>query len=162
MDFRGARTSTRRYVRPCGILQRFPDAYWRDLDRDHAYPEAFVKALTEAGWLVLIPRNTAAPGLGITEASIILEEVNRSGGNATTAHAQIYVMGTLLRHGSEEQKKRYLPRVASGELRLQTFAVTEPNAGSETTRIETRPSGRATATSSTARRCSSRARSTPT
>ena len=90
-----------------------------------------------AGSAARFPRSTAAPGLGITEASIILEEVNRSGGNATTAHAQIYVMGTLLRHGSEEQKKRYLPRVASGELRLQTFGVTEPNAGSETTRIET-------------------------
>ncbi len=116
----------------------FPDAYWRDLDRIHAYPDAFVKALTEGGWLgCLIPTEYGGSGLGITEASIILEEVNRSGGNATTAHAQIYVMGTLLKHGSEEQKKRYLPRVASGELRLQTFGVTEPNAGSETTRIET-------------------------
>jgi acyl-CoA dehydrogenase len=120
------------------LCAAFPDAYWRDLDREHAYPEAFVKALTEGGWLgCLIPTEYGGSGLGITEASIILEEVNRSGGNATTAHAQIYVMGTLLRHGSEEQKQRYLPRVANGELRLQTFAVTEPNAGSETTRIET-------------------------
>src|SRR6266540_1813690 len=116
----------------------FPDAYWRDLDATHSYPEAFVKALTEGGWLAcLIPPEYGGSGLGITEASIILEEVNRSGGNATTAHAQIYVMGTLLKHGSDEQKRRYLPGVASGESRLQTFAVTEPNAGSETTKIET-------------------------
>ena len=116
----------------------FRDAYWRELDATHSYPEAFVKALTEGGWLAcLIPPEYGGSGLGITEASIILEEVNHSGGNATTAHAQIYVMGTLLKHGSEEQKRRYLPGVASGELRLQTFAVTEPNAGSETTKIET-------------------------
>ena len=120
------------------LCAAFPDAYWRDLDRKREYPEAFVKALTEGGWLgCLIPTEYGGSGLGITEASIILEEINRSGGNATVAHAQVYVMGTLLRHGSAEQKKRYLPRVASGELRLQTFAVTEPNAGSETTRIET-------------------------
>ena len=116
----------------------FPDSYWRDLDSTHGYPEAFVRALTEGGWLAcLIPAEYGGSGLGITEASIILEEVNHSGGNATTAHAQIYVMGTLLKHGSTEQKQRYLPRIANGELRLQTFAVTEPNAGSETTRIET-------------------------
>jgi acyl-CoA dehydrogenase len=116
----------------------FPDAYWRDLDRKRGYPEAFVTALTDGGWLgCLIPNQYGGSGLGITEASIILEEVNRSGGNATTAHAQMYVMGTLLRHGSDEQKARYLPRIASGELRLQAFAVTEPNAGSETTHIET-------------------------
>jgi acyl-CoA dehydrogenase len=120
------------------LCTAYPDAYWRDLDREHAYPEAFVKALTEGGWLgCLIPNEYGGSGLGITEASIILEEVNRSGGNATTTHAQMYVMGTLLRHGSEEQKRRYLPAIASGELRLQAFAVTEPNAGSETTRIET-------------------------
>jgi acyl-CoA dehydrogenase len=116
----------------------YPDAYWRDLDRKHAYPDAFVTALTEGGWLgALIPSEYGGSGLGVTEASIILEEVNRSGGNATTAHAQMYVMGTLLKHGSEEQKRRYLPGIASGELRLQAFGVTEPNAGSETTRIET-------------------------
>ena len=119
----------------CG---RFPDAYWRDLDRKRAYPDTFVEALTEGGWLAcLIPTEYGGSGLGITEASIILEEVNRSGGNGATAHAQMYVMGTLLRHGSEEQKRRYLPAIASGELRLQAFGVTEPNAGSETTRIET-------------------------
>ena len=120
------------------LCAAYPDAYWRELDRKHAYPEAFVKALTEGGWLgCLIPPEYGGSGLGITEGSIILEEVNRSGGNATTAHAQMYVMGTLLRHGSDEQKQHYLPGIARGELRLQAFGVTEPNAGSETTRIET-------------------------
>ncbi len=120
------------------LCARFPDAYWRDLDRKREYPDAFVEALTEGGWLAcLIPPEYGGSGLGITEASIILEEVNRSGGNGATAHAQMYVMGTLLRHGSEDQKRRYLPAIASGELRLQAFGVTEPNAGSETTRIET-------------------------
>jgi len=120
------------------LCARFPDSYWRDLDRKRAYPDALVDALTEGGWLAcLIPTEYGGSGLGITEASIILEEVNRSGGNGATAHAQMYVMGTLLRHGSEEQKRRYLPAIASGELRLQAFGVTEPNAGSETTRIET-------------------------
>ncbi|MDE3078388.1 MAG: acyl-CoA/acyl-ACP dehydrogenase, partial [Chloroflexota bacterium] len=121
------------------LCSRFPDAYWRDLDRNKAYPTDFVKALTEAGWLgALIPEEYGGGGLGITDAAIILEEINHSGGNAATAHAQMYTMGTLLRHGSEEQKKAYLPRIASGELRLQAFGVTEPNAGSETTRIETK------------------------
>ncbi len=116
----------------------YPDAYWRELDARHEYPTAFVKALTEGGWLgCLIPAEYGGAGLGITEASIILEEINRAGGNSATAHAQMYVMGTLLRHGSEEQKRRYLPGIASGEIRLQAFGVTEPNAGSETTRIET-------------------------
>jgi len=116
----------------------FPDAYWRALDKNHAYPDEFVRALTEGGWLgCLIPPEYGGSGVGITEASIILEEINRSGGNSATAHAQMYVMGTLLRHGSEEQKRRYLPDVADGRLRLQAFAVTEPNAGSETTRLET-------------------------
>ncbi len=120
------------------LCARFPDRYWRDLDSRREYPEEFVSALTEGGWLgCLIPTDYGGAGLGITEASIILEEVNRSGGNSTTAHAQIYIMGTLLRHGSEEQKRRFLPSIASGELRLQAFGVTEPNAGSETTRIET-------------------------
>jgi acyl-CoA dehydrogenase len=120
------------------LCAAYPDAYWRELDRKHAYPEGFVKALTEGGWLgCLIPAEYGGSGLGITEGSIILEEVNRSGGNATTAHAQMYVMGTLLKHGSEAQKQRYLPGIARGELRLQAFGVTEPNAGSETTKIET-------------------------
>src|SRR6266571_5200776 len=120
------------------LCSRFPGEYWRKLDEARTYPEEFVRALTDAGWLsALIPTEYEGAGLGITEASIILEEVNRSGGNAATAHAQMYIMGTLLKHGSDEQKRRYLPGVARGELRLQAFAVTEPNAGSETTRLET-------------------------
>jgi acyl-CoA dehydrogenase len=120
------------------LCAAYPDAYWRDLDRTHAYPTEFVRALTEAGWLaVLIPGEYGGAGLGITEASIILEEINRAGGNAATAHAQMYIMGTVLRHGSDDQKQRYLPAVARGELRLQAFGVTEPDAGSETTRLKT-------------------------
>jgi acyl-CoA dehydrogenase len=120
------------------LCKDFADPYWRELDKTHAYPEAFVKALTEAGWLaMLIPEQYGGSGLGITEAAIVLEEVNHAGGNAATAHAQMYIMGTLLRHGSDEQKQRYLPRIASGELRLQAFGVTEPDAGSETTKIST-------------------------
>jgi len=119
--------------------QRFPDAYWRDADARQAYPEDFVRAMTEQGWLgILIPEAYGGGGLGVTEASIVLEEINRSGGNGTACHAQMYTMGTVLRHGSEEQKRRYLPGIARGELRLQAFAVTEPDAGSETTRIRTR------------------------
>lgn len=120
------------------LCRDFADPYWRELDKTHAYPEAFVKALTEAGWLaMLIPEQYGGSGLGITEAAIVLEEVNHAGGNAATAHAQMYIMGTLLRHGSDEQKQRYLPRIASGELRLQAFGVTEPDAGSETTKLST-------------------------
>jgi acyl-CoA dehydrogenase len=120
------------------ICAAYPDTYWRELDRSDAYPEAFVQALTQAGWLAtLIPEEYGGAGLGIAEASIVLEEINLAGGNAAACHAQMYIMGTLLRHGSEEQKQRFLPRIASGELRLQAFGVTEPNAGSETTRIQT-------------------------
>jgi acyl-CoA dehydrogenase len=120
------------------VCREFPDTYWREVDKQRGYPDAFVKKLTELGWLAaLIPEEYGGSGLGITEGSIILEEINRSGGSATACHAQMYTMGTLLRHGSAEQKKKYLPKVASGELRLQAFGVTEPNAGSETTRIET-------------------------
>jgi len=120
------------------LCAAYPDAYWRELDRRSGYPTEFVRALTEAGWLaVLIPNEYGGAGLGITEASIILEEINRNGGNAATAHAQMYIMGTLLRHGSDEQKARYLPSIAHGELRLQAFGVTEPDAGSETTRLKT-------------------------
>jgi acyl-CoA dehydrogenase len=120
------------------VCREFPDTYWREVDKQRGYPDAFVKKLTELGWLAaLIPEEYGGSGLGITEGSIILEEINRSGGSATACHAQMYTMGTLLRHGSAEQKKRYLPKVATGELRLQAFGVTEPNAGSETTRIET-------------------------
>jgi acyl-CoA dehydrogenase len=120
------------------ICSGFPDAYWREIDRREEYPHAFVKALTESGYLAaLIPEEYEGAGLGMVEASIILEEINRSGGNALACHAQMYTMGTLLKHGSPEQKRRYLPAIARGELRLQAFAVTEPNAGSETTRLET-------------------------
>jgi acyl-CoA dehydrogenase len=116
----------------------FPDAYWREIDRKKDYPDAFVRKLAELGWLAaLIPDEFGGTGLGITEASIILEEINHSGGVATACHAQMYTMGTLLRHGNQEQKQRYLPKIASGELRLQAFGVTEPNAGSESTRIQT-------------------------
>jgi len=121
------------------ICAAFPDVYWRDIDKAGAYPQAFVDALTAGGYLAtLIPEEYGGAGLGITEASIILEEINRSPGNGLACHAQMYTMGTLLRHGSEEQKQRYLPKIAKGELRLQAFAVTEPDAGSETTRLKTR------------------------
>ena len=116
----------------------FPDAYWREMERASAYPSEFVESLTRSGWLAaLIPSEYGGKGLGISEAAVILEEIQRSGGNASAAHAQMYVMGTLLRHGSEEQKRRYLPEIARGDLRLQAFAVTEPEAGLETTRIST-------------------------
>jgi len=120
------------------LCRDFPDTYWRDLDRTGAYPDAFITCLTEAGWLAaLIPEEYGGAGLGMLEAGLILEEINKSGGNAATAHAQMYTMGTLLRHGGP-LKQHYLPRIAQGELRLQAFGVTEPNAGSETTRLETR------------------------
>ena len=120
------------------LASAYPDAYWRELDQRKGYPTEFVRALTEAGWLaVLIPAEYGGAGLGIAEAGLILEEINHVGGNAAAAHAQMYIMGTLLRHGSEEHKRRYLPRIARGELRLQAFGVTEPDAGSETTRLKT-------------------------
>jgi acyl-CoA dehydrogenase len=120
------------------LCQRFPDAYWRELDRERGYPEEFVRQMTHAGYLgALIPEEYGGLGLGVTEASIILEVVNRSGGNAGTCHAQMYTMGTLLRHGSEEQKRQYLPKIADGELRLQAFGVTEPNTGTDTTKLRT-------------------------
>ena len=120
------------------LCQRFPGSYWRQLDRERAYPEAFVAAMTEAGYLgALIPAEHGGLGLGLAEASVILEEVNRSGGNAGACHAQMYTMGTLLRHGSEKQKRAYLPRIAGGELRLQAFGVTEPAAGTDTTGLQT-------------------------
>ena len=120
------------------LCQRFPDEYWRRLDKDRRYPEEFVAALTDAGWLAaLIPEEYGGSGLGITEASVILEQINRGGGNAAACHAQMYTMGTLLRHGSDPQKEQYLPVIASGELRLQAFAVTEPGAGTDTTKIST-------------------------
>src|ERR687886_2860818 len=131
-----AHQELRRAVR--AVLKDFSEGYWRALDQERAYPEAFVQAMTAAGGLgALIPREYGGLGLGLAEAAVILEEVNRQGGNAGPAHAQMYIMGALLRHGNEQQKRRYLPKIASGELRLQAFGVTEPNAGSETTRIET-------------------------
>jgi acyl-CoA dehydrogenase len=120
------------------LCAQFDGAYWRALDAERAYPDAFIAALTDAGYLAaLIPEAYGGAGLGITEASIILEEVNRSGGNAAACHAQMYTMGTVLRHGNDEQKKRFLPAIANGTLRLQAFGVTEPTAGSDTTKIAT-------------------------
>ena len=120
------------------LCRRFPDPYWRELDRQRAYPDEFVRALTEAGYLgALIPEEYGGAGLGVTEASVILEEINHAGGNAAACHAQMYIMGTLLRHGSEEQKRTYLPRIARGELRLQAFGVTEPTTGTDTTKLKT-------------------------
>src|SRR5690349_7472728 len=120
------------------VCSRFPNEYWRELDQTHQYPEAFVRAMTEAKFLAaLIPTEYGGLGMSLTEASVILEEVNFSGGIAGPSHAQMYIMGTLLRHGSEAQKRRCLPKIASGALRLQAFGVTEPDAGSETTRITT-------------------------
>ena len=115
------------------LCQNFPDDYWRTLDRARAYPADFVRALTDAGFLgALIPEAYGGSGLQISAAAAILEEIHRQGGNAAACHAQMYTMGTLLRHGSEEQKRRYLPHIASGELRLQAFGVTEPTSGSDT------------------------------
>ena len=120
------------------LCRAFPDVYWRELDAKRAYPSEFVDALTKAGYMAtLIPEEYGGAGLGVTEAAIILEEIHRSGGNAAACHAQMYIMGTLLRHGSTEQKKQYLPKIASGELRLQAFAVSEPTTGSDTTKLKT-------------------------
>jgi alkylation response protein AidB-like acyl-CoA dehydrogenase len=119
------------------LCNRFPGEYWRALEPDH-YPEEFVAALTENGWLAaLIPEEYGGAGLTITAASVILEEINASGGNSGACHAQMYTMGTILRHGSSQQKERYLPAIASGNLRLQAFGVTEPTAGSDTTSLQT-------------------------
>jgi len=120
------------------LCERFPGSYWQALDQSRSYPEAFVQALTESGYLsILIPQEFGGVGGTLMEASVILEEIHRSGGNASACHAQMYTMGTLLRHGSEEQKVRYLPRLARGEIRLQSFAVTEPSAGSDTLNLTT-------------------------
>jgi acyl-CoA dehydrogenase len=120
------------------LCSKYGDEYWRKLDRDRKYPEQFVQELTDAGWLAaLIPEQYGGSGLSMKEASVILEEINRSGGNSAACHAQMYIMGSLLRHGSEEQKRQYLPKIASGEIRLQAFGVTEPDAGSDTTHIRT-------------------------
>lgn len=120
------------------LCARYPDQYWRELDKNEGYPTEFVQAMTAAGYLAaLIPEAYGGIGAGITEASIILEEVHRSGGNAAACHAQMYIMGTLLRHGSESQKQQFLPKIANGELRLQAFGVSEPDAGTDTTNIRT-------------------------
>jgi acyl-CoA dehydrogenase len=120
------------------LCSRFGSDYWQGLDEHASYPEAFVRALTEAGWLAaLIPEEFGGGGLGVTEASVILEEVNRSGANSGACHAQMYIMGALVRHGSDAQKRKYLPDIASGALRLQSFAVTEPTTGTDTTKTRT-------------------------
>jgi acyl-CoA dehydrogenase len=120
------------------LCARFGNEYWRDLDRHRAYPEDFVDAMTQAGYLAaLIPEQYGGVGLGVMEASVILEEINRSGGNAAQCHAQMYTMGTVLRHGSDDQKARWLPGIADGSIRLQAFGVTEPGAGSDTTHLQT-------------------------
>jgi acyl-CoA dehydrogenase len=120
------------------LCATFPMEYWRELDRERRYPTQFVKALTDAGWLsCLIPEPYGGSGLGLTAAAAILEEVHASGANGAACHAQMYIMGTLLRHGSDAQKKKYLPGIAGGALRLQAFGVTEPTAGSDTTSIRT-------------------------
>ena len=121
-----------------GLCAQFPGEYHRGIDAQRGYPEAFVDALTKAGWLAaLIPQDYGGSGLGLAEASVIMEEINRSGGNSGACHGQMYNMGTLLRHGSVQQKQRYLPKIASGELRLQSMGVTEPSTGTDTTKIKT-------------------------
>ncbi len=121
-----------------GMLTPFDSAYWQKVDHERGYPEAFVNALTEAGWLAaLIPAEYGGSGLGLSEASVIMEEINFAGGNAGACHGQMYNMGTLLRHGSIAQKELYLPKIASGEWRLQSMGVTEPSTGTDTTKIKT-------------------------
>ena len=120
------------------LCTRFPGAYWQALDRERAYPAEFVNALTAEGWLsILIPEAYGGAGLPVSAAAAVLEEIHRSGGNGAACHAQMYIMGALLRHGSDEQKQRWLPAIASGEVRLQAFGVTEPDSGTDTTRIAT-------------------------
>jgi acyl-CoA dehydrogenase len=132
-DYPEIRESVRR------VCADFPGAYWRKLEEDEAYPTDFVRALTEAGYLgALIPENYGGSGMPLRAAAVILEEIHASGCNAGACHAQMYTMGTVLRHGSEAQKQLYLPRIASGELRLQAFGVTEPTTGSDTTKLKTR------------------------
>jgi acyl-CoA dehydrogenase len=132
-DYLELRASVRR------ICQRFPGEYWRGLDEKSAYPTEFIKELTEAGFLAaLIPEEYGGAGLPLRAAAVILEEINSSGCTASQGHAQMYIMGTLLRHGTAEQKQKYLPKIARGEIRLQAFGVTEPTTGSDTTKLKTR------------------------
>jgi acyl-CoA dehydrogenase len=120
------------------LCRRFDSGYWQGVDKARGYPEAFVTALTNAGWLAaLIPTEYGGSGLGLAEASVIMEEINACGGNAGSCHGQMYNMGTVLRHGSDDQKRQYLPKIASGELRLQSMAVTEPSTGTDTTKLKT-------------------------
>lgn len=120
------------------LCAEFPDEYHRKIDEARTYPEEFVDALTKAGWMAaLIPEEYGGSGLGLTEASVIMEEINRSGGNSGACHGQMYNMNTLIRHGSEEQRQKYLPKIATGELRLQSMGVTEPTTGTDTTKIKT-------------------------
>ena len=138
MDFRfnEEEQSIRQSIRD--FCRQYPSTYWREVDRERRYPEEFVNELTKAGWLAaLIPEEYGGGGLTMLQASIILEEINRAGGNSAACHAQMYTMGTVLRHGNERQKREYLPKIATGELRLQAFGVTEPNAGVDTTRLQT-------------------------
>ncbi|WP_102110465.1 acyl-CoA dehydrogenase family protein [Oceaniglobus roseus] len=134
------RTETHQEIRDAvrALCATFPPEYHREVDAARSYPEAFVDALTQAGWLAaMIPEDYGGAGLGLTEATVIMEEINRSGGNSGACHGQMYNMGTLLRHGSEAQKREYLPRIASGALRLQSMGVTEPTTGTDTTKIRT-------------------------
>ena len=120
------------------LCAQFPAEYFRQIDDERAYPETFVNALTQAGWMAaLIPQEYGGSGLGLLEASVIMEEINRCGGNSGACHGQMYNMGTLLRHGSQAQKDFYLPKIAKGELRLQSMGVTEPTTGTDTTKIKT-------------------------
>jgi len=120
------------------LCAEFPNEYFRRKDEERAYPDEFVMALTKAGWLAaLIPEEYGGAGLGLTEASVVMEEINHCGGNSGACHGQMYNMATLLQHGSEAQKRKYLPKIASGELRLQAMAVTEPTTGTDTTKIKT-------------------------
>jgi acyl-CoA dehydrogenase len=131
-EFQELRSSVRQ------LCKDFPAEYFRRMDERRSYPQEFVEALTKAGWLAaLIPEEYGGSGLGLTEASVILEEINRAGGNSGACHGQMYNMATLLRHGSDQQKRTYLPKIASGELRLQSMAITEPTAGTDTSKIST-------------------------
>ena len=163
MDFELSDSQKEIRTAVASLCARFGNEYWARCDLHNAYPDEFVKTLSEAGWLsALIPQEYGGAGLGMVEASLILEEINRSGGNAVACHAQMYTMASILKHGSPDQKQSYLPRIAAGELRLQSFGITEPDAGSETPRIKTFAPARAITTSSTARKSSPHAFSTPT
>src|SRR3990172_6601825 len=131
-----ARSAIRRSIGE--VCERFPSEYWRELERSGSYPDELVRTLTELGYLsILIPEEYGGGGLGLAEACIVLEAINRSGGNATACHAQMYTMAPLLRHGSEDLKRRYLPEIAAGKLRLQAFGLTEPDARSHSTHLKT-------------------------